>query len=528
MEIVKVDFDTLVSDLTHTGAHKIVGMVNIPIGSSDEREEYSYITPSAYSRMVTGDKDAQRYSTDRFRYSPFIPMGIDNKYPMFLEELPKRSHTHKSAIRAMCNMAYGLGYKFTSAENPEFAVNITAWMKSIGFKSQFIKPCLKSLAKHGGAFVDIIFTDVMGSMGEDGSTQPNTEAVKIKLVSFIERRLGKPNTDLQSSKFGDITHHWNNKLMWNTKRRRNPSNWKGIPVFTSMEDRSEGDKVINETGKEFYQNEELNIGFYSYMVGEEADAGAFYPEAPYESTSAINAILLEEAISYLDLAGVQNGLSAGYIVTAALRDTSKNDKDEYEKRKNAIITKIQDELTGEDMAGNVVVMFQDPRDKAEAIKITPIPHINNADMHKTLEERKRVTILTAWGIVDERIIGVPNITSKGQSSQSDALKTAEDISYKLVAEPALVQKLEQSLVEDVLIPIYLYLNNLTEEDIPEDFTHGLVRNPLFYTNPPDSILLSCFSINEIREMFGYSEATEATIEELSSRGLVQSQNPQEV
>lgn len=518
VKIVHVGFDSLMSDVTQRGTAEVHTMTAVAVTGSEERDEYTYQTPGAYCRILTGDKNAEKVGRNKFKRNRFIPMGIDNKYPHFLIELNKKSPTHLSALKTACNMAYGSGYRFLSEEDEGFAVGITEWALEIGFNSKFQKAGIRSIGTFGGAFVDLSFRNEEQKLNEDGTKPEASQRVKIKLGNFIERRLGKPNDDLKSDRYDEITYHWNNRLMWDTKRKTNPSGWKGIPVYVDENTRKAADKLITESGDPFYKDRpDLNTGFYSYLIGNEGDAGTYYPAPPFESSGALNAILLEEALSYFDLAGIQNGLSAGYIVTASLTDTSNKDAEEYNKKRDAIVEKIMDEVAGEDNNGQIVIMFQDPRDKAEAIKIAPIPHVNTSEMHKTLEERKRSTILTAWGVIDERIIGVPNITSKGQSSQSEALKTAEEIFYKLRIQPELIQPIED-FVEEILIPLYVDMEHAGDMTvIPSDFTHGFKRNSLFENSPSDAILLAVFGVNEIREMFGHGPASDEILAELVER-----------
>jgi hypothetical protein len=520
--IVHVSFASLMDELTTKDSVTTHTLAPIAL-NGEERDEFTYLTPTAYSRIVTGDKNAEKNTRSKFKRNKFIPIGLDNRYPNFILELIKRSPTHKSAHKTASNMAYGSGYQVLSEENTEFAQGLAAWLKAIGFDAKFQKASMRSLGHFGGVFVNIVFGERAEKMDAEGNGGDVVETVRISLGNFIERRLGKPDEDIESENFGEVTHHWNNTLMWDTKRKTNPSNWKGIPVYKGPKAIGKERKVINESDTAFYpKNEAANQGFFSHMIGDEADAGTYYPEPPFESSGALNAILLEEAMSYFDLAGIQNGMSAGYIVTASLKDTSKNGakgKEEYEKQRDAIVNKVMDELSGEERNGNIVIMFQDPRDRAEAIKIAPIPHFNTAEMHKTLEERKRVTIMTAWGIIDERIIGVPNITSKGQSSQSEALKTAEEIFYKLRVLPDFVQPMED-FVRDVLMPLYFEVHNIAPESVPSDLALGFKRNRLFQSSPSDIILLAAYGINEIRAMYGDGPASDDILDELESRAAL--------
>ena len=251
------------------------------------------------------------------------------------------------------------------------------------------------------------------------------------------------------------------------------------------------------------------------MVGAVQEAGTFYPEPSYESNGAINAILMEDAMSFSDLAGIQNGLSAGYIVTAALRD-NKNEPEKYQAERDAIISKIVDETTGAENEGQVVIMFQDPRDKAEAIKIAEIPHTNTSDMQKTLEERKRIAILTSWSIVDENIVGVPSVAGTGFSSKSDALEKADDLWYGLYLHPEIVQEVEE-FYKEVVLQLFYDLEGLTEEDLPDDFEHGLTRNKKFNTIPETALLEGYWGSTEIRKIHGWGPASEEVLEEIRER-----------
>jgi len=514
-----VSFDDFISGTTGSQATHIHSIESVRF-SFESNDLYAYDTPGAYSRILTGDKSSGRYDPRRFRRNRFIPMGMDNKYPSFIVGLTKRSHTHKSAYRTAVNMAMGGGYKYDSVENPEFVKSLKQWMNDVGFDKKFQKGALKSVANFGGAFVDIKFRDIATPMEEDGTGGDEETLVTIQISNFIERRLGKPEDDIKSEDLGTIVYHWNNKLMHDTLRKTNPSNWKGIPVFRGIHKRKDSDTLINEGGTPFYIKDELaNKGQYSYLIGGEEYSGSYYPDPPFESNGAINAILMEEALSYFDLSGIQNGLSAGYIVIAPLKDTRKQGEVAeklYNKKKDAITSKLLREVTGEDNNGNVIVMFQDPRTKNPGIQIAEIPNTNTSEMHKTLEERKRISIMTAWSVIDERLIGVPNITSKGQSSQAEALKTAEEIFYKLKVEPDIIQPVK-NFVDEVLIPLFLDMFNLTEEDIPKDFTHGFKRNRLFDSTPSDEILKLAYGINEIRANFGDGPVPEEILQELLRR-----------
>lgn len=492
-EIKDVPFENVVKDLYKYPTHFMVANYNVNTGTGELVEDT--ILPSVFNKYVPLKKAFRRGSN---KSEPFQRLGHNNQYPFFLRHLLTSSYTHKRAWTVCRNMAMGEGWIGVNSDGENFLT----WLKTKGLNYKFTKKALEHISAFGGVYAKMIFVE-----NQTGITNRKV-LERIEACNYFDHRIGKEEE--RGEFIGEVLYYWFHPAY-------NATKWKkeflqGIPVYRDIQDVQEGKRGLVKHDKKtgYHKRSVFNKNRYIHLIGEPAITSKYYPSATYETDGAIDAIKLESALSAFFVAGLENGLTAGYIVTMPLSDTSRRDKDAFERKKLEVKKIVEDKLKGAENNQRIIVAFQDPKDKSDGIKIAPIPHTNTSDMHKMMSDTKRMTILSAWGIPDSRLVGLPPLQGVGFTNQSEVLKTSEEIMYTLTVFP------------EVITPLENYINNELKEwyefetGQTSDAEVKLKRKTIINDTPSDDILFSDFTRNERRKRYGAEPLTEAQERELEN------------
>lgn len=497
LNIKEVPFSKMVRELNDT-RYQIYNVSAFSMDmSTGEVVEETYI-PASYKDITRGDKNRFRSS----KKDPFLRLGEDNQYPFFLIDLVSKSPTHKKAYKSSANIAFGSGLVGIDEDGADF-VNWLINEKGLTAKKQ--KEILKQIALFGGAYVNLDFV----AQVNNGSKKFLLNEIEIS--RYQKMRIGKVEED--GKHMGERLYHWYHPE-YNASRSIRKEYLKGIPIFKNMDQVSSGEFQLVQSDKKtpYFKNKPLaNKNKYSYLIGDVSITSDVYPEASYESDAAFYAIYLEASLAAFDSAGLRNGLMAGYIVTVPLADTSRRDKDKYEEKKESLKRLVEDKLQGAENNQRMLVVFQDPKDKTEGIKISAIPHTNTSQMHNMMDERKRQNILSGWGVPDSRLIGLPPSTPTGFANQSEVMKTAEDVWYTMTIYPEIVTPFED-FINTVMKSIYKYERSIETTNAKA----VLKRKRVFNEKPSDPILFNDFTRNERRVRYGYEPLNEEEEQQLQS------------
>lgn len=449
--------------------------------------------PGAYLRYSNYDpKYERRYRKDTY---PFYKLGHDNKYPFMLVDMLTQSSLHKSAWKSSVNAAYGKGW----ASKGEGGADYLKWLQNKGLDLWSTRQALEQLSAFGGFYPYFVFVNNMNDRG-----RVFKKLKRIEIGKYTHYRVGKE--ELEGENIGETLYHWFHPNY--NQERLSKRFLKGVPTYTTIAEIQEDSRYLVKEDKEtpYYEGKQalLNLNRYTMLVGDAPSLfSEYYPSPSYESNGALHSIQIGAALANFDLAGLKNGLSAGYIVTVPLANTSRRNPEEYKKKQDAARELVKEHLEGEDNNKRTLILFEDPKNQGGGVKISQIPHTNTSDIHDGIYSRSVKNVLTAWKVPDPRLIGSPPEESKGVTNQAEVLEVAEDIWYNLNILPELVQILE-TFVNTTLKSIYLFETGQDESEA-EVF---LLRNKMFSKLPSDELLKKDFLRKERRKLYGAAPLTD--------------------
>ena len=454
---------------------------------------YDYNIPAAYNNY-TAEK---RPSSSTGKNEPWVRYGSDNKYPHFILKLAKSSATQKRAYTTAAGMGKGKGLVVDNDPTGK----VTTWLRSIGADSNFWINIFQSQALYAGYYTRFAFR------GKIEGRKFGTPLAKVDILPWHNTRPGKAN-HVEGKGHIWLSADFNKKAQADGTVYGYPELPKDITEVSLQA------TLKNMSGKVPDLPEEDRVGVYAHYQKSCGVASDIFPDPHWESSTAINAILMEVAISTFDLSSMENGLTAAYMVSIPFAENPA-DKEGDEERKARILEKVRVETVGANNAGKVITMWVDPRIQGEAIKILPIPSSNKADLQKILQERKDRLMATAWGVPDERLIGILPLQGKGLSSQADALRQAEDVWYGSVVNPYVTTPVEE-WANDILLPFC--------PDFVEGMRITFPRVNMVPRAPSDEVLVKVFTPDEIREMYGYPPLTDEQKVELIKDRIMEPQS----
>jgi hypothetical protein len=479
---------------------KIVDVQAYRYDSKEGQMIQSTYTPSAYRKYHV---DTSRRKIKKSP-EPYVKFGYDNKYPFFLHDLTTKSSIHKRTVKTIANTAYGKGLTPCNKKSRDFH----KWAKQF-LTPKKIKTVLENIATYGGAFISYKFGDPVGR------DRKRKDLIRIGIDQFYNWRVGKPEEDGQFK--NEINYFWHHPH-YNTDKVEKKY-LKGVPIFRGMDYVIDNVSTLQSHTREdgFYENPVDNVGEYATLIGEPETDTEFYPTPSYITDTFIDAAMVDAALSSFDIAGLKNGLSAGYIITvpvSGIEKIKKQDPEKYEAILNDVKLKTATELEGDENNGVSVVVVQDVSSKGQvpvAIDIKEIPHTNTGDIHKIIEERKNRNILTAWGVPDSMIVGIPPMTGVGFASQAEKLKIASQLFYDQTVFPEIVDVFEQWVNSD-LRDIWIEEEGIDiefEEDNEDEIIGLKLQRAKSFTITPDASMLEAyFLLDEIRELLGYGPLTD--------------------
>lgn len=454
---------------------------------------YDYNIPSTYNKYST----EQRSNSSTGKTEPWKRYGSDNRYPLFVLKLAKASSTLKRGY--LSSAGIGMGKGLTVENDPEGVVK--DWMKSIGVDGMFVQKMFRMKALFGGFYTLHSFTG-KGDLG-DGSIKYPLRAVE--LLPWHNCRPGKTSgEDYQDRAWVSADF---------SLKKQDVGTVYGYPYLPSNISKVGLDvPVLNKDGSKASLGVEDGLGKYVHYHRGVSLASDEFPDPHWEAGTAINAALLEAAISAFDVASIENGMTASYLVSVPFVE-SRVKKDD-DARKDEIKRKLTAEMIGSGNAGKAVVMWSDPRVKGEAIQVVAIPSSNTAEIQTVLQTRKDRMFCTAFGVVDERLLGIPAFSGKGLSSQDNALRQAEDMWYSAVILPEITAPITEWFNE-VLLP---YCPNK-----PEDARIRFPRVNIVPRAPSDNVMVLIMTDDEIRDMYGLPPLTDEQRAKMKKDSLTMNQ-----
>ena len=328
-------------------------------------------------QVLKFEKQIQGSPVNKDSSQGWINWGSKNDYPLLLLNLYNESPTHHSAVNFAVQSILGNGvdYEAMKINGDEVVPNYSqTW-------DEIIKAISLDYILYGSYALQII-------LNKDGKT-----------CSFYHMPLDKVRWSPYDED-GQITSYWICKD-WTAVSTNAPFQ---IDAF----DMKSGMKL--EKGKP-----------YLYVYRTYSPTLTYYTSPHY--IAGIKAIQAEMEYCNYDLKHIINGFTPSGMLT--LPDV------ENDEEKRAIINNIQSMFQGSEQTNSVMVQFKRSVDEA-GVEFTPFSD-NKGSINKYAEANQRVInrILESHQIPNAALIGMPDISNSGFSSEADKLEVSYQLYNKL-------------------------------------------------------------------------------------------------
>lgn len=302
----------------------------------------------------------------------WVKWGEKNDYPLSLLNLYAQSPTHHAAVDFAITSIVGNGVDFDAMKlnGDEVVPNANSTWDEV------IKSLATDYILFGSYALEVI-------MNKDGKT-----------FSFYHMPLDKVRWS-EYDEDGNIPSYWICNDWTNTAMN--------IPVEIEALQIANNTKL--EKGKP-----------YLYVYRTYSPTMTYYTQPHY--AAGINAIESECQFIQYDLRHIINGFSAAGVLTL-------NDVETDEERR-AIIKNIESMFQGSNNANSIAITFRN-NVEASPVEWTPFQQVSNVNQYADADKRCINRILCAHQIPNAALIGMPDLTNSGFSSEADKL----EVSYQL-------------------------------------------------------------------------------------------------
>lgn len=458
--------------------------------------------PPVY-RKIVGDRI---YSNSGIGRDVFYRLGPDNRLPQFLIDLIGQSGILSSIIKAIIDYAHGNG-KIVTGGTEQQQAQFTEWLKTTGFNHEFDRTLISNYTVFQGAYIELFL----------GNLATTDFAFRRGLLKAIAGRYQQYRLGLRD-KLGKIKYAWFHQTWDYARSRVRLKDIQGIPYLDSVEklDAKETEPIIvvDRNLKPFYTEEDAKYGQNRYVIFDYLNSllSDEYPVSPLQNEAVILAAIMDALIGRFDVAGMENGLTLGHIVTVPLQKPRvgvKAENELYEKKKAAIRQKIESKL-GVDNNNGVLLLFSDPQDQNSKIEIASIPNTNNEETIDGKKERAERTLLGAYQVPNPALVGIPPRSNKGLNTQSGLLAEAEDQWYVSTISP--IARAVEAVYAKYIIPIFEQDNNLNNTGLSVVFP----RTMKFKSKPSEEMLLKIMPTAKLWEFYGFGTPTPEDLKQLEA------------
>lgn len=283
-----------------------------------------------------------------------------------------------------------------------------SWGKKNNFPDYLIDLYLKS-ARHNAivnAKVDYIYG---GGLTYDKKTiNPVNEALSIAFINFFEQKKNCIKFILDGELFNGVCFEiiWNKKLTKPVEINYIPFNKiranEDESLYFYSNDWSKVNQSEKETGYKIFKPfnsekpEQSQLYVYQNKAPKKSGEPNVYPTPSY--IGAMIAIETDIAVSNFDNSNLKSGFSAGTIINF------NNGEPPTPEAKRDIESKVKERTTSADEAGNVIVSFNNGKDKETTVTTIAPSDLDkqNIEVDKRVEQR----IFTAHKITNPALFGV--------------------------------------------------------------------------------------------------------------------------
>jgi hypothetical protein len=413
----------------------------------------------------------------------YVKWGKLNQYPNFLKELYDGSTLHKRCINGKAKACAGDKITFTG-ENDADVKAAQEYFKNLKIPKLHQKICLQ-VALYGGFWPRLVFQAKAGEKFDMNISE-------VYLPDVLEMRSAKKEYDYGTGRSITREHFSHRTWRGNVQlydKVKNPKGYIPIPVYHAG------------TFEELKKDPRNQVSCY-FTLGSNLEE--YYGLPDYHTDAGIDAIEIDIKIINFDKSDVSNGLNAGYIITFFREDFSESDPEKEDRMRKYEVKLVQERLVGSENVNRVVIQRALPSETdKKTVDITEIPSNNNEGRHLTIDTRKNLYILVAHGIVAPELIGIPNLSESGFSSQADRIIAASEI---------MMLNTISELQEPVLEFYQMLLDDFA--GLQDKVTVGIANSSPVSKLISEDMWKYAFTENEFREYAGWDAMDDAQLAQL--------------
>lgn len=365
--------------------------------------------------------------------SKYVRYGDDNHFDVFLEDLRTHAPLHSAIITSKINQAYAKGLE-RETESLNMRLFDAHCNSDEGINSVY-KKALTDLIIFGGFYLELIF---------DNGGHLNS----IYHLPFTTIRSGRKNPE---------THRIEEYFYCEDWFKVYTIGYSAIKVFDPS----------NRTGRQIFAYKEYSP-FRNY-----------YPLPDY--VSALEYIAMEKEVGNYGLSLLRNQFSANTVINF------RNGIPDEEKQQQ-IKQRLQDQLTGTDNAGKLVVTFSPSADTSPEINTLQTP--DSADQYIQLQNTILQEVLSAHRVVSPLLCGI-RTDGNGLGNNANEIETAHQLFYNSVIKPY------QDKVVEVLNSLIMMISNYDGSKY-----EPTTISPVTFTFS-EATLAQILTTDEMRQMVGY-------------------------
>lgn len=352
------------------------------------------------------------YAETYWNNKPWVRYGVDNQFPVFLQELANKSALHNAIISSKVDYSYANGLDTKNVYNEAKASDFSTLLfinhpNPYEDLNSIYRKCLYDYTLYGGFCLNVIWAKDRENVSE------------IYHIDFSKVRAGKKD-EREQVKTYYYCEDWSNTRKYGYKEvdAYNPNHKKGSQLLYAKEYRP----------------------------------GTFYYPLP-SYVGSLNYISIDCEISNFHLAHIINGMTPNMMISFCNGIPT-------EEERRRIKQQFVDEFTGSDNAGKFFVTFSE--DKERVPQITTISADNLDEQFIQLQATVLQNILSGHKVVSPMLVG---IKTEGQLGGNTELETSFEIFNNTVIKP--IQK-EVTGALNRLLPHTLHWNGT--EVVPTDAT----------------------------------------------------------
>ena len=364
----------------------------------------------------------------------YVKYGDDNGFDYFLHTLKEGAPLHNAILTSKLQQAYGEGLVF---ENDRASLNMKLFLSHCNSEetlNELYYKLLADLIEFGGFYIEVIW-DASG-----------------RLASLYHL----PFSNIRSGRINPETHRVEEYYYCEDWFKCYQVGYTAIPVISD-----------DRTGRQIF-------AYRDYQAFRK-----YYPVPDY--ISALDFIAMEREVGNYGLSLLRNQFSSTAVINF------RNGIPDEEKQQE-IKRRVQDQLTGTDNAGKLLITFSPDADSSP--EINTIQSGDAADQYIQLQNTILQNVLSAHRVVSPLLVGIRG-DGQGLGNNANEIETAHQLFYNSVIKPY------QDKVLKVLNRLMYYLPNYNGSDLM-----ATTISPITFTFS-ENTLTQILTEDELRSMIGY-------------------------